>query len=370
VTAAALILVLAGALISAAAAFWLLRRSLVRHSREIESRLKEHSDHFIGLANERFIQEQTRSKAMLEQNKQSIEHQVDGLQKELARLLDMVSAFEKERIHKFASLDEKLAQTALATQGLSEITHELSSVIGNNQLRGLWGQRMAEDILKAAGLEEGIHYLREKVQDTVSTRPDYTFLLPDDRKVHMDVKFPLNNYEALARAEAKPEQDRHAAEFIRDVKSRIRELKKRDYVNPEEKTLDYIILFIPSEQVFGYIHRSAPGIMDEALSQKILLTSPYSLYGVLSIIRQAHDNFHFQRSANEILKLIGAFLDDYENFKKRFTDVGESLDKTKEKYLEVSEKSFKRLDQRLKKLEDFRKGQAERPELQSSAFLV
>ncbi|MGH7197673.1 MAG: DNA recombination protein RmuC, partial [Candidatus Omnitrophota bacterium] len=344
--------------------------SLLGHGRELEARLKEHSDHFIQLANERFIQEQTRSKAVLEQSKQSIEFQVENLQKELSKIFVMVSDFEKDRIHKFASLEEKLAQAAVATQGLSQITHELSSVIGNNQLRGLWGQRMAEDILRAAGLEEGIHYLKEKAQDTVSTRPDFTFLLPDDRKVHMDVKFPLNNYEALSRAEAKADQDRHSADFIRDVKNRIRELKKRDYVNPEEQTLDYLILFIPSEQVFGYIHRNAPTIMDEALSQKILLTSPYSLYGVLSIIRQAHDNFHFQRSANEILKLISAFLDDYENFKKRFTDVGESLDKTKEKYLEVSEKSFKRLDQRLKKLEDFRKGQGDKPELQSSAFLI
>jgi len=364
------ILAACAAFLTLVAAFWLLHRSLVRQNLELEARLKAHSDHFIQLANERFIQEQTRSKAVLEQSKQSIEFQVDGLQKELSKILDLVSAFEKDRIHKFASLEEKLAQTAVATQGLSQITHELGAVIGNNQLRGLWGQRMAEDILRAAGLEEGIHYLRDKSQETVSTRPDYTFLLPDQHKVYMDVKFPLNNYQELMGADTKDDQDRYSKDFMRDVKNRIRELKKREYINAAEQTLDYIILFIPNEQIFGFIHRFEPGIMDEALGQKILLTSPYSLYGVLSIIRQAHDNFHFQKSANEILKLIGAFLDDYENFKKRFTDLGESLDKTKEKYLEVSEKSFKRLDQRLKKLEDFRKGQGDKPELQSSAFLV
>ena len=323
----------------------------------IEGRLKEGVGHFVETANERFINEQTKSKAILEQNKQSIEFHVDSLNKELSKIVTMVSELEKDRIHKFVALEEKLAQAALATQGLSDVTHELSSVIGNNQLRGAWGQRMAEDILTAAGLEEGIHYQKDKSQDTVSTRPDYTFFLPDNHKVYMDVKFPLSNYQELIRAENKGDQERYSNDFIRDVKNRIRELKKREYINVEEQTLDYIILFIPNEQIFGFIHRFAPGIMDEALGQKILLTSPYSLYGVLSIIRQAYDNFYFKKSTGEILKLISLFLEDYENFKKRFGDLGESLDKTKDKYLEVSEKSFKRLNLRIKKLEDFRKGQ-------------
>jgi len=326
---------------------------------QIESRLKENANRFIETANERFIHEQTKSKAMLEQSKQSIEFHVENLNKELLKITAMVDSFEKDRLRKFVALEEKLAQAATATQSLSDVTHELSSVIGNNQLRGLWGQRMAEDILRAAGLEEGIHYLKEKAQDTVNTRPDYTFLLPDEHKVYMDVKFPLNNYQELLGADNKSDQERYSNEFLRDVKNRIRELKKREYINPEEQTLDYIILFIPNEQVFGFIHRQAPAIMDEALSQKILLTSPYSLYGVLSIIRQAYDNFYFKKSTGEILKLMALFLDDYENFKKRFADLGEAIDKSKEKYQEVSEKSFKRLDMRIRKLDDFRKGEEE-----------
>jgi DNA recombination protein RmuC len=322
----------------------------------LENRLKENAGYFVETASQHFSHEQTKSKAAFEQNRQSIEFQVESLNKELSKITAMVQELEKDRLRKFTALEEKLAQSVLVTQGLSQMAQELSSVIGNNQLRGQWGQRMAEDILRAAGLEEGIHYLKEKTQETLATRPDYTFLLPDQHKVYMDVKFPLNHYQELVKAENKPDQERASAEFMRDVKNRIREIKKREYINPQEQTLDYVILFIPNEQIFGFIHRFAPGIMDEALSQKILLTSPYSLYGVLSIIRQAYDNFHFKKSTNEILKLIGQFLEDYENFKKRFLDLGESLDKSKEKYLEIADKSFKRLDLRIRKLEDFRKG--------------
>ncbi|OGW82493.1 MAG: hypothetical protein A3C47_03940 [Omnitrophica bacterium RIFCSPHIGHO2_02_FULL_51_18] len=345
--------------IGAVIVFFLLciQSRIQKHFLEIESRLKQESEKFVQTANERFIDEQFKSKALLEQNKQAVEHHVDHLTRELERITKLIREFEADRIYKFASLDEKLAQTAVATRSLSETTQKLGAVIGNNQLRGQWGQKMAEDILRAAGFSEGFHYFKEKTQETVSTRPDFVFPLPDQHKVYMDVKFPLNNYQAFMDTEDKNEKERTLGDFIKDVKNRIRELKKRDYINPEEQTLDYVILFIPNEQIFGFIHRTAPELMDEALSQKVLLASPYSLYGILSIIRQAYDNFFFKKSTYEILKLITQFLDDYENFKKRFVDVGELLGKTQEKYDDVSDKSFKKLDQRIKKLEEFRKGQ-------------
>ncbi len=333
---------------------------------EIENRLRQESERFIQTANERFTHEQFKSKAVLEQNRNAIEHHVDSLSKELERITKLIHDFENDRINKFATLDEKLAQSALATRNLSETTQKLSSVMGNNQLRGALGTKLAEDILTAANLSEGIHYFKEKSQDTLSTRPDFTFPLPDHHKVHMDVKFPLNNYLAFMNAEDRNEKERCLNDFIKDVKNRMRELKKREYINPEEQTLDYVILFIPNEQIFGFIHRHAPELMDEALEQKVLLASPYSLYGILSIIRQAYDNFSFEKSANEILKLVTQFLADYENFKKRFADLGESLDKTRDKYAEVSDKSFKKLDLRIRKLEDFRKGRESAPTVELS----
>lgn len=368
-----ILIALIGAAISGFIVFFLLRiqSHIQNHLRQAEVRFKQESERFIETANERFIHEQLKSKALLEQNKQTVENHVDNLTKELERITALIQEFEKDRTHKFASLSEKLAQSASATLNLSETTQKLSSVIGNNQLRGQWGQKMAEDILRTAGLTEGFHYFKERSQETVSTRPDFIFPLPDEHKVYMDVKFPLNNYQAFMGTEDKNEKERCLSDFLKDVRNRIRELKKREYINPEERTLDYVILFIPNEQVFGFIHRNAPELMDEALSQKVILSGPYSLYCVLSIIRQAFDNFSFKKKTGEILNLIRQFLDDYENFKKRFLDVGELLDKTKEKYLEVSDKSFKRLDSKIKKLEEFRRGQeTQTPELKENKEFI
>ena len=141
------------------------------------------------------------------------------------------------------------------------------------------------------------------------------------------------------------------------MKARVKEIQKRDYISPEEGTLDYMLLFIPNEQVYGFIQESFPGLVDEALAQKVVLCSPFSLYAVLGVVRQAFEHFHFAQATQEVLKLISNFTSTYDTFKERFVDLGERLTKLQEVYEDIEGKSFKRLDASIQKIERVRKGE-------------
>ena len=260
-------------------------------------------------------------------------------------------------------MEKGLKDAAETTGRLAATTEGLRALLDNSRARGQWGERMAEDILRASGLQENIQYLKNRAQDTVSTRPDFTFLLPDRHKFHMDVKFPLDNYVRLVNAQTDEERARFKAEFLKDVKARIKEIQKREYINPAEQTLDYVFLFIPNEQVYGFIHESLPGLIDEALKQKVVLCSPFTLYAVLSIVRQAFDNFHFAQATQEVLKLISNFAQVYDKFRERFSALGERLDRASELYAEISQTSFKRMDAAVLKIEKVRRDGGE-PEAQ------
>ena len=175
----------------------------------------------------------------------------------------------------------------------------------------------------------------------------------------MDVKFPLNRYLMYRNTETEKEGERkqHKREFIRDVKNRIKEIQNRNYINPSENTLDFVLLFVPNEQVYAFIHLCSPGLIDEALKQKVILCSPFTLYAVLKIIRQAHDNFHFSKATKEVIKLIGEFERSYLKFKDRFIDLGERMKKVTDKYDEITSKSYKALDSKVNKIEAYKKGQ-------------
>jgi len=69
------------------------------------------------------------------------------------------------------------------------------------------GERMAEDVLRMAGLVRNINYLKQKTLTNNNLRPDFTFLLPNELKLNMDVKFPLNNYMKYIEAEAETDKN-------------------------------------------------------------------------------------------------------------------------------------------------------------------
>ena len=118
------------------------------------------------------------------------------------------------------------------------------------------------------------------------------------------------------------QRDSYEKEFIKNVKDRIKEIQNRDYINPSENTLDFVLLFIPNEQVFGLIQEKMPDVMDFALKQKVVLCSPFTLYAMLSVVRQAHEHFRFEKDIKKIIEFIEGFTKDYELFKNRFADLG------------------------------------------------
>ena len=291
-----------------------------------------------------------------EARRASLEGAVRSLEEKLRVYDTLLREWEKDRAQKFGQLANELQGASQATLRLQETTQTLASTLGNNKLRGQWGERMAEDIIRYAGLLENVNYRKQLAQVSSGTRPDFIFLLPDDRVVNMDVKFPLNNYLLLVNATAQSERDLAEKEFFKNVRARIKELRGREYINPAENTLDFVLLFIPNEQVFGFIQEKAPEIMDEALKDKVILCSPFTLYAVLSIIRQAHEHFRFEKDIRKILGHIDIFAKHFETFKARFSEFGEIIVKLQGKYSDLRDTSFKQIDTKLRHIEEHKSG--------------
>ncbi len=297
-----------------------------------------------------------KSVAEMEIKKQAVEHSVKDLKDSIEKYSQLVHRFEKDRDEKYGSLANELKNTSQVTLKLQETTNQLTNVLGNNQKRGEWGERMAQDIIELCGLREGINYKKQAKIDSSGTKPDYTFLLPNKHKINMDVKFPLSNYREMVNTEDANQKELYKKQFLSDVKQRLKEIRSRSYINPSEGTLDFVLVFIPNEQVFGFIQESFPFMMDEALKQKVVLCSPFTLYSMLSVIRQAFENFYYEKATKEIIRMIDLFVKTYATFKDRFTALGESMKKTVHLYADIRDKSFKNLDTKINRIEDFKKG--------------
>ena len=316
--------------------------------------LSKSTSEFLKLAGKSFSDQSKMGEQQLDGKKQLIDETLKNMKTELEKVQEVVKKVENERKESFGQLSSQIKQSVEQTKQLQDVTNQLNTALSSSQIRGQWGERMAEDVLRLAGFIEGINYLKQKTLSNSAGRPDFTFLLPKNLKVNMDVKFPLNNYLAYLDADNDTERSNLKNQFIKDVRTRIKEVTSRDYINPAENTVDYVIVFIPNEQVYSFINENDSSIMDDALRNKVILCSPVTLYAILAIIRQAIDNFNLEKTAAEILSLLGEFNKQWNNFKEGMDKMGNRLDDAQKEFQKLVTTRTNQLERPLLKIDSIR----------------
>jgi len=282
----------------------------------------------------------------------SLGHQVTTMNAELGQLRGLVGQLQKERAQQHGQFVESLEAATRQQQLLANTTQSLRDALASPQARGQWGERMAEDVLRSAGMREGINYQKQRILSE-GTKPDFTFLLPNDRLLHMDVKFPVTNYlrhlEAPTDTEASALKDR----FLRDVRDRVKELNNRGYA-ATDTTVGYLLLFIPNESVYGFIHEHDTNLLDDALTQKVVLCSPTTLFAVLGVIRQAMDTFAVERASEEILDCLSSFGEQWQRFSGQIDKVERHISTLNNSFEELSGPRRRQLERQLDQIDDVR----------------
>ena len=313
--------------------------------------LSRSTGEFIKLAQARLSSEREFTSQALEEKKQLIDQQLVQMSGELEQIGSLMQSLEKDRAEKFGELTQQLQASSAQTTALLHATTTLREALVNSKTRGQWGERMAEDVLRMAGFIENINYSKQKTVSTSRSRPDFTFYLPRNLLLHMDVKFPLDNYIKYLDATSEPERERHKADFLKDVKLRIKEITTRDYINSDDSTVDYVLLFIPNEQIYGFVQEHDHTIFDDGLKQHVIVCSPMTLFAVLAVVRQSIDNFALERTSLEILRLLGAFRKQWDEFVKRMESLGKSLNAAQSDYEALVSTRRRMLEAPLQKIE-------------------
>jgi DNA recombination protein RmuC len=315
--------------------------------------LSKNTNEFLKLAKETLSKQTELGEEKLEGKKKLIDQTLEQMNTNLNNVEKLVNAFEKDREQKFGEISIQLKTTAAQTEKLRETTDHLKTALASRDVRGQWGQRMAEDVLNLAGFIEGINYQKQKIL-TTGNKPDYTFFLPQDLIVNMDVKFPLDNYTYYINAESDLEKQAFKKKFLQDARDRIKEVTTRDYINPSENTVDYVIVFIPNEQLYGFINENDRTILDDALKNKVIFCSPLTLYAILAVIRQAVDNFSLEKTASQILSLIGAFNKQWKIFLASMDKMGNKIDEAQNEFHSLTSTRRRKLEVPLRQIEELR----------------
>ena len=335
----------------------ILKKKELKSIKESQEELKAV---FGNLSNEALLQNQ---KKFLEIAEDKFSTLIGKSDEQLGRKKELIDTTLKEMKSDLKTLSDntlslkvEMEESRKRVGQLSDTTSKLRMILSSSQARGQWGERLVTDILDFIGLVEGINYSKQSQLINNTQRPDFTFFLPDNTSLNMDVKFPLTHYENYISSSSESDRKSEKKAFLRDVRNRIKEVSKRSYINPEGGTVDYVLLFIPNESVYSFLNQEDLSLIDFSLKNKILLCSPITLYAILSLIRQAVSNFSMEKKASEVQELVGVFRKQWDNFIAKIDSIGKTLTSLTNHYEDLRGPRLRAVEKPMEKIEDLQLG--------------
>jgi len=217
---------------------------------------------------------------------------------------------------------------------------ELQEFLSSPKLRGNIGEQILKELLSQYFPKDsfGLQYTfknGERVDAVIKT---------SQGMIPIDSKFPMENFRRLIKETDKQAREKIKKEFVSDVKKHIQTIARK-YILVAEGTLDYALMYIPSESVYYEIINDAD-LFDFAGRQKVLPVSPMSFYAYMKAILMSFEGQRIQSKAREILEILQAIKKDYEKTDEALSVLTKHITNSYNQLMQVS-KSFLSLGQKL-----------------------
>lgn len=139
----------------------------------------------------------------------------------------------------------------------------------------------------------------------------------------IDAKFPLENFTKKHKADTEAERGQYSKQFVADVKKHIKDISIK-YILPEEDTVDFAFMYIPSETIFFEIANDA-GLLDFARGNRIYPVSPNTLYAHLQTVLLAFEGQQFEKKAKAVMRLLQALQKDQIKMEENLAVLGKHI---------------------------------------------
>ena len=239
----------------------------------------------------------------------------------------------------FGDVKERLGELTQRTEQIQELGKgilSLQEILRAPKFRGGFGELLLERLL--ADILPRKNYSLQYSFDNGTTVDAVIHI--GEKKVPIDAKFPLEDFERILAAESEKEQAALRKQFTRTIKKHIDDVAK--YILPDENTFDFALMYIPAENI--YYETILRGQAEEteiysySLQKRVIPVSPNSFYAYLQVIILGLKGLHIERDAREILGHLGRLQGDLNDFQDDFETLGGHIRHAGGKYDEAARK--------------------------------
>ncbi|MEI8072543.1 MAG: DNA recombination protein RmuC [Candidatus Saccharibacteria bacterium] len=278
----------------------------------------------------------------IDRNNMSMQESLHKQMSESAKLITDVT-------HRLTKLDE----TNKRVVDVADELKTLQNVLSNPKQRGVLGEYYLSQVLENVLPPESFK-LQYKFKNGETV--DAAIFLDKGKVLPVDSKFSLENYNRIIEEKDKLRRDNIIKQFKSDLKLRIDETAK--YIRPNENTMDFAFMFIPSEAIYydllvnkvGAIKTSSKDLIEYAFREKkVIIVSPTSFMAYLQTVMQGLRGLQIEEQAKEIQKRVGQLSRHIDNYDEFMNKLGNSLGTTVNHY-NTAHRELKKIDKDIVKI--------------------
>lgn len=236
----------------------------------------------------------------------------------------------------FASVQKSIGEFSEIGRSMKELQEYLTSP----KLRGNIGEHVLKELLAQnfpkSSYRLQYHFKTGSIVDAV--------LITSQGLIPIDSKFPIDTFKKISKATSADEISSIKKGFERDVKKHIDDISRK-YILAEEKTVDYALMYVPSESIY-YELINSENLFDYAGQNRVLPVSPMSFYAYIKAILISFEGEKIETKAKEILKVLQAIKKDYQKTDEALSVLNRHVTNAYNQSSQVS-KSFSSLGQKL-----------------------
>ncbi len=228
----------------------------------------------------------------------------------------------RELYHRLDKTTEIMGELKKEAGSFSEIgrsMRDLQQFLQSPKLRGNIGERVLKDLISQIFPKSSFH-----LQYSFKTGTIVDVAIKTDAGIlPIDSKFPMENFQKMVKAKTTKERKSYKAALVRDVRKHVRDISTK-YILPEEDTLDFALMYVPSESVY-YEIVNHPEILDYASRQRVYPVSPTTLYAHLQTILLSFEGKKIATKSKQVFALLRSVQKDYEKLETNLNVLNKHL---------------------------------------------
>lgn len=269
---------------------------------------------------------QTNAEEFLKRSDERLSNVISPLRENLTFLDKQVRELEAKREGAYKGLEEQLRQLSTTHADLQKTTVSLTQALRSPTVRGRWGELQLRRVVEMAGMVKNVLYVEQVSAD--NGRPDMITYLPNGGMLPLDAKVPLEAYLDAMGSQNDHERRIKLASHAKAMKDRVRELSRKQYWDQFEQTPDFVVMFVPNEACLGAAFDSDPGLLDFAIDQRVLITTPVTLLALLKAVSYGWQQHQITENSRKIAEQGKELYQRLSTLFNHLTDLQKNLNQT------------------------------------------